>query len=104
MNASCCQTATRGDDRTRRPASRWRRLGGEIAGWLGPGATLVLLPKCPACIAAYVALSTGLGISLTIAAHLRTLLVILCVASLAIFAVRRLRRIAEHGAGRDATM
>lgn len=88
MNASCCRIAMRGGEHRRRPASRWR-LSGEIFGWLGPSATLVLLPKCPACVAAYVALITGLGISLSTAAHLRILLVILCVASLAFVAVRR---------------
>jgi hypothetical protein len=99
MNASCCQTATRGGDNPPRPASPWR-LGGEIAGWLGPGATLALLPKCPACVAAYVALSTGLGISLSTAAHLRLLLVILCLASMVFFAAGRLWRFTGLGAGR----
>src|SRR5262245_47946644 len=96
MKASCCQIATRGRGHGRRPASRWG-LGGEIVGWLGPSATLVLLPKCPACVAAYVALSTGLGISLSTAAHLRMLLVIVCLASLAFFAGRWLWRSTRWG-------
>src|SRR5262245_20589367 len=94
----CCQTGTRGRDHARRPALRWRR-GGKIAGWIVPGATLALLPKCPACVVGYVALATGLGISITTAAHLRTLLVILCVASLVFVAGRRLRRFVTRGAG-----
>src|SRR5262245_51661349 len=92
MNAHhCCQTETRGCDDSRRPPSRWRR-GGEIAGWIVPGATLALLPKCPACVVGYVALATGLGISVTTAAHLRTLLAMLCMASLVVVVARCLRR------------
>jgi hypothetical protein len=56
-----------------------------------PAAALALMPKCPACVAAYVALGTGLGISLTTAAHIRTALIILFVAALAIVAARQLR-------------
>jgi hypothetical protein len=98
MNAHhCCQTATRARDNAR-PASRWRR-GGEIAGWIVPSATLALLPKCPACVVGYVALATGLGISLTTAAYLRIVLLMLCLALLVFVAGRRLRRFIARGAG-----
>ncbi|MGD0059544.1 MAG: hypothetical protein ABSD58_09015 [Verrucomicrobiia bacterium] len=86
----CCQIKTQAGDNARRPASRVRR-GGEIAGWIVPSATLALLPKCPMCVAAYVALATGIGISLPAAAHLRTMLVVLCVASLVFITARQLR-------------
>lgn len=91
MNAHhCCQIKTRAGDNARRPAPRLRR-GGEIAGWIVPTATLALLPKCPACVAAYIALATGIGISLPTATSLRAMLVALCVASLIFITARRLR-------------
>src|SRR5262249_9464485 len=91
-NKHCCQEATRSRDDVRRPASPRRGSLGKIAGWIVPGAILALLPKCPACVVAYVALATGLGISFSTAAHLRILLVSLCMVSLTLVAIRRLRR------------
>jgi hypothetical protein len=63
--------------------------GAEVAGWLVPAATLALLPKCPACVAGYVALATGLGVSFSTAAYLRTSLVIASVSVLVFVAARR---------------
>ena len=91
----CCQT--RAGDNARRPASRLRR-GGELAGWIIPSVGLALLPKCPMCVAAYVALATGIGISVSTATYLRSLLVIVCVTSLVFIAARRLRRHLSRGA------
>jgi len=86
----CCQIKTGTGDETRRPASRLRR-GGETAGWIIPAATLALIPKCPVCVAAYLALATGIGISLPTAAYLRATLVVLCMGSLVFITARRLR-------------
>ena len=90
MNTGPCCDKTRGDDQAHVPASRLRR-GGEIAGWIIPSATLALLPKCPVCVAAYVALATGIGISLPTATWLRAMLVLVCVAALVFCTARRLR-------------
>jgi len=66
-----------------------RRRG--IAGWLAPAAILAVLPKCPACLAAYVAFGTGIGLSLSTAAYLRLALATLSVAALAYIAAKRYR-------------
>ncbi|HWW03493.1 MAG TPA: hypothetical protein VNZ64_27570 [Candidatus Acidoferrum sp.] len=101
MNARhCCQIKTRAGDNARRPASRLRR-GGEAAGWIVSSVTLALLPKCPVCVAAYVALATGIGISLPTATYLRAMLVVLCAASLVLIAARRLRSCIVRGAGQQ---
>jgi hypothetical protein len=63
--SACCNAA--GD---RQPPTGMRRVR-EVFSWLIPSATLVWAPKCPACLAAYVALWTGLGLSLSTAAYMR---------------------------------
>jgi hypothetical protein len=56
-----------------------------------PVALLVVLPKCPACLVAYVALGTGIGLSLTAATSLRLLLMVACVGSLIFFVFKMIR-------------
>jgi hypothetical protein len=66
----------------------------EVFAWGLPGAILVLVPKCPACLAAHVTLWTGLGLSLSTATSVRRVLLFVCVVSLLILIVRRLDRTA----------
>jgi len=61
----------------------------ELTGWILPTATLALLPKCPACVAAYIALATGMGISISTASYLRTSLIIVSFSLLVLLATRR---------------
>ena len=60
---------------------RQQRLRNAL-GWLVPGILLATMPKCPMCLAAYVALACGIGISLPVASFLRTTLIVLCLGSL----------------------
>lgn len=78
VNRACCKVASR---------------GGEVAGCVVPGVLLALLPKCPMCVAAYVTLATGVGISITAASYLRLGLVIACLSCLAFVAVRLVLRL-----------
>jgi hypothetical protein len=50
------------------------------------------MPKCPICLAAYVTLWTGLGLSLAAAAHLRWSLLLLSGALLLYLTLRRTSR------------
>ena len=59
--------------------------------WLLPTAILVLLPKCPACLAGYVLLWTGVGLPFSTAGLVRTTLLILSIATLVFLAARALR-------------
>jgi hypothetical protein len=99
--ARCCQVASGGSvPRTARagitdggPAlSSLARRCVDFGGWIVPSAMLALLPKCPACIAAYFAIGSGIGISMTTAIYVRMVLVLLSVASLSYFAASRGRR------------
>lgn len=62
--------------------------------WGVPSVILALIPKCPACLAAYLTLWTGLGLSLATATYLRWTLLSVCVAALLYLIVERLNRIA----------
>jgi len=57
---------------------------------------LVLMPKCPACIAAYAAAWSGMTLSITTATHLRLLLVAICVSSLSYLAWREAKQWMLH--------
>ena len=72
-----------------------RRTRGAAA-WALPSIALALVPKCPLCIAAYLAIGGGLGMSLTTATHLRTALVWLCWSVLGLLAVRMMMRFIQR--------
>lgn len=75
MNPSLCRRTCP----TQSPAVMRRGLGlASLASALG----LALIPKCPACLAGYVALATGIGLSVPAATHLRTVLLTLSVSLL----------------------
>jgi hypothetical protein len=89
---ACCENARAGPRIAisgPRPLARRCR---EVAGWMVPSAILALLPKCPACLAAYFVIGGGIGISVSTAMYVRMGLIILCAGSLGYLAVTRGRR------------
>ncbi len=85
MKTGCiCQDGTRSAS----PLQRARR----IVAWIIPSATLVLMPKCPLCIAAYVALLGGASITAACASNLRMALLVFSTATLVFLALKRLAR------------
>ena len=56
--------------------------------WVFPAALLVVVPKCPLCVAAYIALFTGVGVSVSTARWIQILMVVCCVGSLAYVGAR----------------
>jgi hypothetical protein len=103
MVRQCC-----GDGRTWR---RRARLSRAAASFL-PGAVLVLLPKCPLCLAGWLTIVTGVGFSAAGAARVRAMLLVLCAAAVTlavapVFRRRTFRRAPEpvrcrHGMDREA--
>jgi hypothetical protein len=92
----CCEAQSAARHRSAaRYFRRWRSAGSCV----GSGAMLFLLPKCPVCIAAYLAVWTGAGIAAPIAGHLRFAMAAIFVVSFAFLLTRRL--VARPNAGRQ---
>jgi hypothetical protein len=73
----------------------------EYAGWIVPAAGLALVPKCPACLAAYLAIGTGVGVSVPTATYIRMVLLITFVVSLSYLAAKQMFRVKEWKYGRE---
>jgi hypothetical protein len=75
-----------------RPSS-WPRRIATLIKWAIPVTTLALLPKCPACVAAYALLFTGIGLSRPAATGMRWTLIALSLAALGYLLLRAVRRL-----------
>lgn len=69
----------------------WFRRVGLVLHWGLTLSVLALIPKCPACVAGYVLLFTGIGLSFAVATAVRWTLILLSLASLAYLSLRALR-------------
>ncbi len=71
------------------PARHWF---GDFAGWVGFGGLFALAPKCPMCLAAYLAMATGIGLSVTAVTRFKAALLILCAVAVGAAITRWVRR------------
>ena len=92
---SNCPFCNLGSEATPGDGSRSRgifRRAWQNTRWLFPAAMLALIPKCPLCVAAYVALFTGIGISVPTARWIQILMLVVCLTGLGYFAGRNAAR------------
>jgi hypothetical protein len=83
---SCCK------DRSCCPETSKRRVT-KITGLLFSSVMLILMPKCPVCMAAYVAFITGISVSTAVASHLRLGWFAVCLSLLVSLVVQGLCRL-----------
>lgn len=74
MKTSCCRQPRLGSA----PPARGPRRGCQAIPAALSALALILMPKCPICLAAQTALLTGLSLSTTAATHVHTALICLC--------------------------
>lgn len=89
----CCDDASTESGNAPTTASTRLTFSGrlrEIAGWIVPAAGLTLVPKCPVCLAAYIAVCTGVGVSAPTATYIRMFLLLTFGASLSYIAAKRI--------------
>ncbi len=78
-------------------ARTWSQRTGAFFRWALPITALALVPKCPGCVAAYVFLFTGIGLSIPVAAAMRWALIGSCVAALVFLVARLMIGALRHG-------
>lgn len=90
MHACCGGGHSAAPDLSARlPNRTWLRRVVSVVEWAVPITALVFVPKCPACVAGYVLLFTGVALSVPSAAALRWVLIGACVATIALLLARR---------------
>jgi hypothetical protein len=81
----------------------WTGAVGRAMGWIVPGVVIAAMPKCPLCLAAYVTLFTGFGISLAAAKFAWWFVAIGCVAILLYLAAASVRVYIQQSGSRHVT-
>lgn len=94
MTGHCCT----GEGPSRRLARRFSGIAGSIL----PGTALVLLPKCPLCLAAWLTAVTGIGVPVAMAARVRGGILAVWIAALGVAITRIAMRSSDRRRRRGA--
>jgi hypothetical protein len=86
----CNSQTAQGPDDAKKPGGL-RRRAWRSGQWLLPAAVVALMPKCPLCVAAYIALFTGIGISAWAATWVQISVLALCLGFVAYLVVRGIK-------------
>jgi hypothetical protein len=99
-NCPFCKAASVENTTSKRRSTGRLRHAWHSIQWLFPATFLLLIPKCPLCVAAYVALFTGAGITVSTARWIQVLMLALCMSSLTYLILRtcqaRRQRVCEE--------
>lgn len=85
-------TSTSPDSYTPQSPKILRSRISSVVKWALPITTLALVPKCPACIAGYALMFTGIGVSLSTADAIRVSLISGCIGAIVILLFRTTTR------------
>ncbi len=106
MNTHCCSgagfTDRLPDVKDEPPPRRLVQRAIQSAGCAVPGLLWLLLPKCPMCLAAWIAMVTGAGLSPFVAERLQALSFVLCLCPAAYLAAALIRRLSATPSSNDA--
>jgi hypothetical protein len=83
-----CAQCHKGEGRSRLLARRLSAAGARIL----PGAVLILLPKCPMCLAAWLTVATGLSVSAAAGDWVTKAITAACAAAIALIAIQFVRK------------
>lgn len=79
--------------------TRWAEaVCATLTGFFLSGITLVVMPKCPVCVAAYATILTGISVSTGVAGHLRLGLMVACTSVLVFLTLNGLTRAIKNPA------
>lgn len=88
-------TESGGSARTRASSHPVLSRLGDAALWAVPAVVLAILPKCPVCFAAWIAVLSGIGVTLPVAASIRWVLVAASVVAMVYLTIRQAARLAR---------